>query len=238
VVFRQFLTAIRRRPLIALAGCVLTVVLTVLVHQRPGVHFTDVNAILLNPPTKAKAKAVQPGRAAVADVPVNPLNDTDPALVRAAGVVARVLDQGGSTSRSGSDSVSLVGQGVKHGFSVTLPNSGGQWVYRFERPVLNVQVVGRTDEEVQARLRTAMTEIRTTLQAQQRATGAGQDQWIRVLQYPTRPVIIDGRGDRRRAAAVTFALGLLVTLTMVQILQDRNGLILRSVRRVGRIGRR
>jgi hypothetical protein len=228
VVFWQILAAIRRRPLITVVGLALTALLAAYVHGRPGLYFTEVNAIFLNPaPQTARGSAALDD---AAPAPVNPLDGTNPDLISTAGVVARVLAQGASKSLSGSDSISLVGTGLTHGYTVTLPNSGGQWVYQFDRPVLDVQVVGRNPAEVQALLDTAMARIRSTLQAQEMQTGTTKDQMIRVFQNPQRPVIGEGLGDRRRATAVALMLGIMLTLTALHLLQDRVGPIRRAVR--------
>ena len=40
-----------------------------------------------------------------------------------------------------------------------MPNSGGQWARNFDRPVLNVQVIGPDEAQVRARLESVVAEI-------------------------------------------------------------------------------
>ncbi|MEV4950964.1 hypothetical protein [Paenarthrobacter nitroguajacolicus] len=115
----------------------------------------------------------------------------------------------------GSDSVDLVlargtlyGAGVKQGYSVTLPNAGGQWAKSFTRPALLVQVVDSSAERVNGVLSTVIDRIQAaseTLQSQMNVTSSR----IVTVTTPSSPEIIFGGGsqtDRIKGAIIWFAL--------------------------------
>lgn len=73
----------------------------------------------------------------------------DPGRTRyLAGVVDRTLN----AERGGMEVLTtfapLYGTGIRHGYWVHIPNSGGQWQANFDRPLLRVEIVGETPDEV------------------------------------------------------------------------------------------
>ncbi|MFJ4265386.1 hypothetical protein ACIPY1_02395 [Paenarthrobacter nicotinovorans] len=116
---------------------------------------------------------------------------------------------------AGSDSVDLVlargtlyGAGVKQGYSVTLPNAGGQWAKSFTRPVLLVQVVDTSAENVNRVLTTVIERIKgacNTLQEEEHV----DSRLIFTVSTPSSPEIIFGGGtqvDRIKGAAIWLTL--------------------------------
>jgi hypothetical protein len=102
----------------------------------------------------------------------------------------------------------LYGAGVKHGYSVTLPNTGGQWTKSFSRPVLAVQVVDSSAERVNEVLSAVIERIKeesAALQQEQDVHGA----LITTVTTPSSPEIIFGGGtqtDRVKGASAWLAL--------------------------------
>jgi len=69
-------------------------------------------------------------------------------LVNFAGSVAAAIGDDGDDPGLNSASAPLYGIGVDRGYSVQLPNAGGQWVKSYTKPVLSVEVVDASASEV------------------------------------------------------------------------------------------
>ncbi|MET4620156.1 hypothetical protein ABIE18_001596 [Arthrobacter sp. 2762] len=125
----------------------------------------------------------------------------------AALVEKRVNDDSGSVNLVLSRGT-LYGAGVKQGYSVTLPNTGGQWTKSFSRPVLAVQVVDSSAERVNEVLSVVIKRIQeesTSLQKETDVHGAV----ITTVTTPSSPEIIFGGGtptDRLKGASAWLAL--------------------------------
>ncbi|MEV7604330.1 hypothetical protein AB0N65_02690 [Paenarthrobacter sp. NPDC089322] len=136
-----------------------------------------------------------------------------------------------------SDSVNLVmsrgtlhGAGVKQGFSVTLPNAGGQWTKSFSRPVLVVQVVDSSAERVNQVLAGVIERINdetATLQEE----GNVRSSLISTVTTPSSPEIIFGGGtqtDRLKGAGawlfLTGAAAVAVCVALDNLLASRRRL--------------
>jgi hypothetical protein len=87
----------------------------------------------------------------------------------------------------------LYGAGVKHGYSVTLPNRGGQWARSFSRPVLEVQVVGSSAEMVNQQLGVVIEQIKSATVSLQQQAGLS-DGLIYTVTTPASPEIVFGGG--------------------------------------------
>ncbi len=132
----DLLVASARRWYVVLAGLVLTVGVLLLVHQTPGVYATQTNVVFLAPVTPHTP---------------NTISSPTSGVISTAGLVERIVNKGVEKSPT-SGSVALAGQGVDDGYSVELPNAGGQWASNFNRPVLQVQVTGPSAERVRSEL--------------------------------------------------------------------------------------
>ncbi|MDR6636657.1 hypothetical protein [Paenarthrobacter nitroguajacolicus] len=135
-----------------------------------------------------------------------------------------------------SDSVDLVlargtlyGAGVKQGYSVTLPNAGGQWAKSFTRPVLLVQVVDSSAENVNRVLSAVIDRINAACGALQKEMHV-DSRLIFTVSTPSSPEIIFGGGtqvDRLKGAAIWLTLfagaALAVTYTVDRRLTRRRG---------------
>jgi hypothetical protein len=203
----QLVTAVRRHVVIALVGLGLTLMAAIAVYAWPGVYQTRVDVLLLPPSTYAG---------------INPYTYGSARLIATAGVVARVSDPSSSAADASlSESVTLAGQGVTQGFTVRLPNSGSQWVPLFDRPLLDVQAVGRSEQDVRRSEATALSRIRGTLAQLQTQEGVPPNQWIKLDVTPTDPVVVSGGGHRSRSLAAILLLGLALTGTAVTMAKDR-----------------
>ncbi|MGR0159875.1 hypothetical protein [Paenarthrobacter nitroguajacolicus] len=104
----------------------------------------------------------------------------------------------------------LYGAGVQQGFSVTLPNNGGQWNKTFSQPVLKVQVVDSSAERVNEVLATVLDRINdATVQLQNEINVKGDR--VATQTTPSTPEVIFGGGTpvtRFKGAAVWIGLTL------------------------------
>ncbi|MFF1830868.1 hypothetical protein [Paenarthrobacter sp. NPDC058040] len=116
----------------------------------------------------------------------------------------------------------LYGAGVQQGFSVTLPNNGGQWNKTFSQPVLKVQVVDSSAEKVNEVLANILDRINNaTVQLQAEAAVRGD--LISTQTTPSKSEVVFGGGTpvtRLKGAAVLEALCLSVT-SVATIYVDR-----------------
>ncbi|NMM31889.1 MAG: hypothetical protein HHJ10_12845 [Cellulomonas sp.] len=193
---------------VTVVGFALTAAAVLLVGHQPGVFSGQVNVILLQP---------EP-------FPGNALAETTSSLISTTGVVAHLVGGQSGTSRSVSDQVTLVGEGIQHGYTVRQPNSGGQWEYRFETPVLDVQSAGTTLGDSRAEMSAALTRIEDVLDKLQSDASVDKALRIRIQMSPNQPVYTYAHGSGTRAYAGTLLTGALVTfggVLMAERLTDR-----------------
>ncbi len=205
----------RRRWWATLTGVCLTGALAFHVALLPGIYHQEVNVVFLWPQGPRTSNAFLHG---------------DQTLVYNAGVVGRVVAGNSSDAQVVSDTVTLVGEGITHGYLVRLPNSGGQWALNFDRPVLDVQASGSSPEEVEQRMATALARINHELEAMQSAAGVPRGVRITTRMSPPSPVLLYSKGSHVRALAATLLLGIGLTLGVVIVLDQR--IALRAGRRL------
>lgn len=191
----DLLVASARRWYVVLAGLALTAGVLLLVHQTPGVYATQTNVLFLAPVTPNSP---------------NTISSPTSGVISTAGLVERIVNKGVEKSPT-SGSVALAGQGVDNGYSVELPNAGGQWASNFNRPVLQVQVTGPSAERVRTELRRLVEQIRAVAREIQVEAGVGQGMLITTQVSPEAPGIGYHQGHRPMALAVTALLGLVLT---------------------------
>ena len=140
-----------------------------------------------------------------------------PDLIEMAGLVARRIDAVEISGRGGDDSLSLVGLGISHGYSVTLPNSGGQWRYEFEKAELDVQIVGRSEEELAVLLHEATSRVADQMDELQDEQRVEESLRASVRRSPADPAVIMNAGRPTRAAGAALVLGFFVLLTLAMV---------------------
>ena len=121
-------TMLRRWPVLFL-GFVLTAVLLVWVHARPGVYST-VTDVYLVPPSGQNVSRQVGGYSA--------------SLISLAGVVEARVNARSQVVEPTSPEVTITSMGIYDGSTVVLPNSGTQFVQQFDSPVLRVRASGPT----------------------------------------------------------------------------------------------
>ena len=134
-------------------------------------------------------------------------------LVEFADIVKRRVNQDQQAVDLSLTNGTLYGAGVQNGFSVTLPNNGGQWNKTFTQPVLKVQVVDSSAEAVNNVLNGLLERINNAtkeLQAEQSVKG----DLITTQTTPSKSEVVFGGGTpvtRLKGAVVLEGLCLAVT---------------------------
>jgi len=141
----------------------------------------------------------------------NALQHSPSSMVMVAGAVGQMVDDS-QRPRAASQKVTITGMGIRNGWSVTLPNSGGQWANNYTNPYLDVQVAGPSPTEVATTMRSLLTRIDTALATLQRAQQVAPVNLIRTqLSSLDSPPMYYQRGSRVRTILAVLALGFGVT---------------------------
>lgn len=201
--------------LTAAVGVALTLVSSLAITHRPGVFQSDAYVVFL-PPKSFLENPLLPNRT----------------LVATAAVVAGAVNSGNDAPKATLDDIPLSSTGVKHGFLVTVPNAGSQWVPIYQSAQVHVQATGTTAEESSARLRSVLARVDTVLQELQAEVGSPPTLMIRTELSPEQPTTVCLKGNRARSGGASFLLGLALTATATRFAR-RLPPLLRHVR-VGR----
>lgn len=130
---------------------------------------------------------VQPGEGSV----VNVSDAVVPSLINFAGIVQRRVNHEGTSVELPSSNSSLYGSGVRRGYSITLPNSGTQWAVSYSRPILAVQVVDGSPNEVRRTLNHVLNRVESVSRDLQAAHGVPAEELIFIDRSPETPEIVD-----------------------------------------------
>ncbi|MBD8870479.1 hypothetical protein [Nocardioides donggukensis] len=184
-------------------GLLATAAVVLLLQGAPGAYTTTVDVQFLAP----RGPTAQPG---------NPRAD----LIALAGLVEREVGSGVQRETPVSPDVGLAGLGVTEGTMVFVPNSGGQWNYFFDDPVVRVQAVAPSDGRAAELRDAAVTRVRSTLEDLQVADGVPAASRVGTRLVPARPPVLLEQGSALRAMAVTALLGAALTC-LAAVLFDR-----------------
>jgi len=167
--------------------------------HKPGVYWSQVDVLFLAPSSQQFS---------------NTLTNSSSDLITVAGTIGRMVAPAQSKARVVSPSVTLVDQGIRRGYAVTLPNDGGQWADNFDRALLDVQVAGPTLSEVSATTERLIGAIDTQLASMQAQANVAPVNRIHTSLSPSQPQIYYASGSRLRAVLAVLGLGLGVTIFM------------------------
>jgi len=193
------LVALARRWYFTFAGIAATVVGLMLVAPYPGVYWSQANVVFLAPQSIQRP---------------NSLEFTSSGLISTAGYVEQIINAGVKRPETASP-VTLIGQGVRNGHSIVLPNSGGQWAQNFDKAILNVQVTGPNAHIVESRLENLIERIRMTTQEIQDRDAVIPESRISTYVSPANPHVSYATGGRPSALAGAFVLGVGLTVFSV-----------------------
>jgi hypothetical protein len=175
-----------------LVGLLISVAAGLYLAKRPGVYWSEVTVVLIAPKSAANP---------------NGLSVSSESLIDTAGVLAKMVGSSPPGPAVVSDSVTLVGEGVRHGYGVRLPNSGGQFATNFDRAALDVQAAGTTVAEVSGTLNRVLNTISDDLDRLQSDAGVAKVNLIRTQLSPQTAPIYYQTGSKTRALAITLVLG-------------------------------
>lgn len=193
---RITVAAVRR--CIALACLVIVFLFIGFQVRAPGVFFTRFDVVLL-PPTDA--------------VTPNSLTRSASALSATAAVITMRFNGGPITAAPASHEITLVGEGVRDGHAVRLRNYGGQWAPDFSRPVIDVQVVGPSEDTVQERALAISEELAQLLAEEQSRFRVDQRFRVTTTLAANEPVVGYHGAAVSRATAAALVLGVSLTGT-------------------------
>jgi len=171
-----------------------------------GVYFTRTEIVFLAPTSSANPNALRTQSEDIIDL---------------AGVVAKRLAGPGEVTKFGSPDVMLAGLGVRDGWSLGLPDTGGQWGTNFATQQLVLDIVAPTRERVEQRQDELVEQIMTELHELQRDKGVDPVNEVTAMVAPQTAIIHHIGGSRPRALAMTAALGLGATIAVVTLLEHR-----------------
>jgi len=200
----QLVQAIRRHAVIVVVCVAATLAALLIMQSRPGLYQAQTDIVLLAPDSSAGG---------------NPFWGRDYSLIAVAGLLTKIVNQDSGEAQTVSSSVTLAGQGETDGYAVRLPNRGGQWGNDYDRPILDVQAVGRTPDEAQENLNTAVTALETALTRLQDGANVPTDRRM-TLYFEETPEPSYGQGRPSRALAATIILGLGGMVAAVLVADD------------------
>ena len=195
----------RRWPVVLL-GAALTLSIGYVAAGDHSVYWTKTQVVFLAP-----SSSTYP----------NSLETTSEDLIITAGAVAKELTGPAKTIKLTSPDANLIGRGITDGWSVKLPDNGGQWAPNFDSQWLDVEVAAATPEQVTLRVDALIKRIAATLAHLQAERGVSPVNAITTKAAPDSTVVYRMTGSRMRVLAMTLALGIGATVWVVLILDYR-----------------
>jgi len=202
----ELLRACVRHWPVVLIGAVLTAGLGIAAAADDGVYFTRTQVIFLAPTSSLYPNALQTQSEDIIDT---------------AGAVAKRITGPGEVLKFASPDVTLVGLGVRDGWSLRLPDTGGQWASNFASQRLVLDIVGPSRDDVGAKQDAIVSRIDDELDALQREAGVDPVDDITATTAPETTVIYHVGGSRPRVMAATALLGSGATIAAVVLLERR-----------------
>ncbi|WP_194291344.1 hypothetical protein [Cumulibacter manganitolerans] len=204
--FWELTRALLRFWVVLVLGAAITAGAGLLVIRTPAVYYCRAELVFLAP-----TSTLYP----------NALRTQSEDLIDTAGVVAKRVSGPDKVTKFASPDVTLVGMGIRDGWSLRLPDTGGQWATNFATQVLLLDIVGPTAEVVQKRQNQITGRVSAELDQLQRAAGVDPVNDITMIPAPESTTIHEMSGNRPRTAAMTALLGMGVTTAVVVVLHRR-----------------
>ncbi|SDI99114.1 hypothetical protein SAMN05444157_1166 [Frankineae bacterium MT45] len=149
----------------------------------------------------------------------NGLNVSTDSLVSAAGVVAKIVEPN-PLPPPNDESITIVGMGVRDGWSVTLPRSGNQFAFDYHEPWLDVQVVGPDPDGVSAQMSVLLTRITTVLTSIEHEQHVSPVNMIRTKLVPEgTPTVYYLHGSRSRSSLAVIVIGIGLTCAAMALIR-------------------
>ncbi|MBC7278354.1 hypothetical protein [Nocardioides sp.] len=190
---------VRRWPIVVV-GAILTLVAAEYASQDRSVYWTRTDLLVLAPKN--------------AQFP-NALRATSEDLVITAGVVGKLVAGTRQAPKFTATDAGLIGMGVRDGWTVRLPDTGGQWAPNYVDQWLIIEVVGPDPETVRIRKEQLVEAMGIALARVQDEYQVDQAFRMTTKEAPGSTVIYPVGGSSPRAFAVTGLLGAAATLYLV-----------------------
>lgn len=197
--------ALRSWPLVV-AGAVVTLLVAYGTTLDAGVYWSRTQVVFLAPQSAAFP---------------NTLRTTSEDIIITAGVVAKAVAGPDRVTKYASPDATLVGEGLREGWSIRLPDTGGQWATHFAQQVLYVEVVGTTAEEVDERQAALVDRIAEELHELQSGAGVAPVNEITVTVAPESTVVHHVGGSSVRSVAMVGVLGIAATCAVLGLVEGR-----------------
>jgi len=196
---------VRRWPIV-LVGALVTAGAGLAALNDDGVYFTRTEILFLAPTSPLYPNA---------------LRTQSEDIIIAAGAVARRISGPQAETKFASPDVTLVGLGVREGWWLRLPDTGGQWASNFATQRLFLDIVGPTREGVEAEQAKILGRVADELRQMQEQAGADPAAMITSMEAPETTVIFHVEGSNVRALAMVAVLGVGLTAAVVLVLERR-----------------
>lgn len=211
---------LRRRWHLALAALAAMAGLSASALTTPPLYYAEVDVLFLLPDESEDANEFL----------------GDPALtLYLAGIVERSVNSGGAQPLT--TFAPLYGTGIRHGHWVHIPNAGGQWQMSYDRPLITVEVVGESPDEVAQQLDVYAGQVADEARSAQEAMGIPAPLHIRTSASPELPQAVMIGMKRSRAEAGMLLLTV-ITVPVVVSAGDRLLTALQRRRSRGAAGER
>lgn len=201
---RELAKLILRRWYLVLVGLVATIAILWPTTHRPGVYWTQVEAVVL-PPTFDRFP--------------NRYEDPQYSLSALAGVIVTDFNGGDAPLQTASSGATLYGEGVREGSQVRMLNLGTQWNPLYDLPRIDVQVVGDDSVAVAEQANQITTRLADLLAQRQRDLNVDPALTATMTTSPSEPSVYYITGSRTRAMAAGGIVGLVLTISAVYALE-------------------
>ncbi len=155
-----------------------------------GVYYSKMNVVFLPPPSKVGGNA---------------LKSEAVTTVMFAAIIERHFNGQGVVQQLRTVDAPLYGTGLRSGYSVYLPNSGGQWRMNFNDPVIVVEVVSPERATAESEMSRIVNQLEGLASAQQESLGIAADARITTETSPIQPTT-QYVGNRKTRALGSLAL--------------------------------
>lgn len=199
-----FAIAWRHRAVVVVGLCV-TLAAGLLAIQDRTAYWTRTEVVFLVPRNEFHPNALS----------------SSESIVITAGAVAKIVLGPGRVTKYASPEATLIGAGVREGWSIGLPDNGGQWATNFDIQVLSIEAVGPSRTFVLDKVRELRGRIAGGLNDLQEGEGVSQRNRITLKASPQTPAVYGVTGSRPRALLMTGVLGAGLTLATVLALEAR-----------------
>jgi hypothetical protein len=185
-----------------LVGLLLTFAVSVATWRAPGVYWASMKVYFVVPPSVEQPTQLTPDSAAA---------------IAFAGVIQTEVNRGVAPRLATSPDVTLVDQGIYDGWSVLMPDTGGQWADNFPEASLIVQASGPTPEVVTTRMYGLLDQITSLVAMHEAAAHVSAASRVDFTMSPQVVAVQYSNGHRSRAVATILGLGVLVSLAACAI---------------------